>query len=66
MDIKTKIEEILLIDYGYADCYTVDKLLDLFVGTYRSDILCNHEWIKHIQHPKIGAMICRKCFNILT
>ena len=31
MDIKNKIEEILLTDYQYVDCYTVDKLLDLFV-----------------------------------
>lgn len=30
MDIKNKIEEILLTDYQYVDYYTVDKLLDLF------------------------------------
>lgn len=30
MDIKNKIEEILLTEYQYIDCYTVNKLLDLF------------------------------------
>jgi diphthamide biosynthesis methyltransferase len=30
MNIKEQIEEILLTDYQYVDCYTVQKLLDLF------------------------------------
>lgn len=37
MDIKNKIEEILLTDYQYVDCYTVDKLLDLFAVSGRSE-----------------------------
>ena len=39
MDIKNKIEEILLTDYQYIDCYTVDKLLDLFAVSGRSELL---------------------------
>lgn len=39
MDIKNKIEEILLTDYQYVDCYTVDKLLDLFAVSGRSEQL---------------------------
>lgn len=39
MDIKNKIEEILLTDYQYVDCYTVDKLLDLFAVSRRSEQL---------------------------
>ena len=35
MDIKNKIEEILLTDYQYIDCYTVDKLLVLFAVSKR-------------------------------
>ena len=30
MNVKNKIEEILLTEYQYIDCNTVDKLLDLF------------------------------------
>jgi len=30
MNIKEKIEEILLADFGCFDDFTVDKLLDLF------------------------------------
>jgi len=37
MDIKNKIEEILLTDYQYVDCYTVDKLLDLFAVSGQSE-----------------------------
>lgn len=39
MDIKNKIEEILLTDYQYVDCYTVDKLLDLFAVSGQSEQL---------------------------
>jgi len=27
----------------------------------RSEQLCQHQWHKHPSHPKIGAMLCRKC-----
>ena len=39
MNIKEQIEEILLTDYQYVDCYTVQKLLDLFVVMQRSEQL---------------------------
>ena len=41
MNIKEQIEEILLTDYQYVDCYTVQKLLDLFDVSRRSE-QCNH------------------------
>ena len=39
MIIKEQIEEILLTDYQYVDCYTVQKLLDLFAVSGRSEQL---------------------------
>lgn len=33
----------------------------------QSEHLCQwHEWVKHSLHPKIGAMICRKCGTVLA
>ena len=37
MNVKNKIEEILLTEYQYIDCNTVDKLLDLFAVSGRSE-----------------------------
>lgn len=58
MDIKNKIEEILLTDYQYIDCYTVDKLLDLFAVSRRSEqLVCTFCGINPIdevcKHPKV-------------
>jgi hypothetical protein len=39
MNIKEQIEEILLTDYQYVDCYSVQKLLDLFSASGRSEQL---------------------------
>ena len=39
MNIKEQIEEILLTDYQYVDCYSVQKLLDLFAVMQRSEQL---------------------------
>lgn len=32
----------------------------------RSEQLCQHSWVKHPSHPKIGAMLCMKCGNELA
>jgi hypothetical protein len=32
----------------------------------RSEQLCQHSWVKHPSHQKIGAMVCLKCGNELA
>lgn len=32
----------------------------------RSEQLCQHSWVKHPSHPKIGAMMCLKCGSELA
>jgi hypothetical protein len=58
MNIKEQIEEILLTDYQYVDCYTVQKLLDLFAVSGRSgQLVCTFCGINPItevcKHPKV-------------
>jgi len=35
--------------------------LSIYRVVERSEQLCQHQWHKHPSHPKIGAMLCRKC-----
>ena len=42
-DMKEQIEEILLTDYQYVDCYTVQKLLDLFAVSWRNEHIITNE-----------------------
>ena len=37
------------------------NLFSIPVVVERIEQLCQHEWRKHPSHPKIGAMLCRKC-----
>ena len=60
MDIKNKIEEILLTDYQYIDRYTVDKLLDLFAVSGRIEQLCSCS-SKILSNGNIQFSLCRKC-----
>lgn len=55
------------------DCMTMNEELEYLnsIGVVKncsipnvvgqSEQLCQHEWHKHPSHPKIGAMLCRKC-----
>lgn len=61
MYIKNKIEEILLTDYQYVDCYTVDKLLDLFAVSNNEVAVCDHPF-NSVETDKLGNFIrCNKC-----
>ena len=61
MDIKNKIEEILLTDYQYVDCYTVDKLLDLFAVSGRSEQLVCVCKNRKDQFKRGDVWICGDC-----
>lgn len=62
MDIKNKIEEILLTDYQYVDCYTVDKLLDLFAVSGRSELLvCDFCGSSKLDDCGDGCYGCGEC-----
>ena len=54
MDIKNKIEEILLTDYQYI------KLLDLFAVSGRIEQLCSCS-SKILSNGNIQFSLCRKC-----
>jgi len=41
-------------------------LLLLFNVSGRSEQLCQHSWVKHPSHPKIGAMVCLRCDSVLA
>jgi hypothetical protein len=43
-----------------------DLILVLFDVSRRSEQLCQHSWVKHPSHPKIGAMVCLKCGSELA
>ena len=70
-EIQTKLElaEILV---KHLDCKDTSKALSplydymkeqlsIYRVVERSEQLCQHQWHKHPSHPKIGAMLCRKC-----
>lgn len=63
MNTKEKIEEILLTDYQYVDCYTVQKLLDLFAVMQRSEQLvcdkCKYGLSKSKSFEKGTCVHCR-------
>jgi hypothetical protein len=63
MDLKKelwdKLTQLEEKKQGKTDVYY--DILALFNVVGRSEQLCQHEWHKHPSHPKIGAMLCRKC-----
>jgi hypothetical protein len=44
----------------------VRKALRIHDVVGRREQLCQHSWVKHPSHPKIGAMVCLKCGSDLA
>lgn len=57
---KTSKELLPFIEGMQAMMELVDKKLRT-ERDEQSEQLCQHEWRNHPSHPKIGAMLCRKC-----
>jgi len=44
-----------------------NKQLNISAISLKSEQLCQwHDWVKYHSHPKIGAMICKKCRTVLA
>jgi hypothetical protein len=65
MDIKEKIEEILLTDYGCFDDFTVNKILDLFVISQRTDFLLANYAMFDVSNEKRQNTTARRYNTLL-
>jgi len=74
MDIQTEVQKIHH-QFGVTEKanYEIQKLFDKAIKeavtealsqhdvSGRSEQLCQHSWVKHPSHPKIGSMVCLRC-----